>query len=272
MTLNSDKTIILPFQACDPHLRDRLPNDGLEVVANEGHTKLLGILQRPTRPHSTIFDALLPQMVARCQLWKYRGRNLRGLTPIPPPQLLIKSKIFAKPLSSKNQLELFHPTTKGGLGLPSTKEFGASLGLCSLRDSITFDRRYVTLPRWFEPAASNFTACLDGSGQTFDILYVPIPNTTPAPARWVRLGSFWFSVLKNWRALRDRHLDTHLLVRHKFDMPIWINFMFTVRATRKSLEGTSTLLDRCRHLGTLDHGILWRFKGNKYHGSFLLKF
>ncbi|KAI9913374.1 hypothetical protein PsorP6_006099 [Peronosclerospora sorghi] len=152
--------------ACDPHLRDSLANDGLEVVANEGHTKLLGILQSPTRPHSTRFDSLLPQMVARCQLWKFRGRTLRGravllrsvilpllwyvaaVTPIPP-KLLIKSEIFAKPSSSKNQFELidkwlYWPTTKGGLGLPSTKEFGPSLGLCSLRDSITFARRYVT--------------------------------------------------------------------------------------------------------------------------------
>ncbi|KAI9909976.1 hypothetical protein PsorP6_010315 [Peronosclerospora sorghi] len=78
LTLNSDKNIILPFQACDPHLRDSLANDGLEVVANEGHTKLLGILQSPTRHHSTRFDSLLPQMVERCQLWKYRGQTLCG--------------------------------------------------------------------------------------------------------------------------------------------------------------------------------------------------
>ncbi|OWZ06370.1 RNA-dependent DNA polymerase [Phytophthora megakarya] len=279
LTLNSDKTIVMPFQGFDQDLRETLTMDELYVVPDDGSTKLLGISQSPTLPPSTRFDSLITKMVQRCQLWKYRGRTIRGravilrtivlplfwytaaVTPIPKGVVdqvrnLCKSFLFKETIAPTSSIKghfpeewLYWPSTKGGLGLPETATFGAALRLCTLRDSVQHACHYLKLPRWFEPAAATFSDCLHGSGTVFDILYVNMPRTSPAPERWRPMGVFWFTTLQAWRKLRETELDGEILFRHCFEMPIWLNFLFTVQAKKKPFEGTSTLAEHFRTQG-----------------------
>lgn len=153
LRLNVEKTQTRPFQHCAADLRVRLFSARLSVVPDKGSTRLLGIAQSPTLPPFTRFDRLLPAMVARCQLWRYRARTLRGravilrtivlpllwytvaVTPLPASVAaqvlnLCKSFLFKRPISSASTVRgsmpeewLSWPISNGGLGLPSIPTF-----------------------------------------------------------------------------------------------------------------------------------------------------
>ncbi|KAF4032795.1 Reverse transcriptase (RNA-dependent DNA polymerase) [Phytophthora infestans] len=81
MSLNKDKTVVLPFQpwtAETEPLSHALIDVGVIVVGNTGRTKLLGIFYGPNLSDADRLQHFLFEMKTRCSLWLHRARTLRG--------------------------------------------------------------------------------------------------------------------------------------------------------------------------------------------------
>lgn len=281
LRLNVDKTVILPFQRLEATARDRLEAAGFEVTADEGVTILLGISQSPTLPLTHRLEPLLPKMVARCALWKYRARTLHGravilrtivlpvlwytaaVTPVTSSfvarvEKIIKAFLFQLPfdpdLPARAPMAsewIVRPTSRGGLGIPAVAPFVSALHLCSLRDSMRAARLHLTVPRWFEAAASLMTSTMAGNGVAFDVLYAHAPKPVVPPQAWSALGSFWYKTLQAWQGLRESPHNTSVAASYLVDAPLWDNPHFRVGRLRRSLAKASTLCCRFRDLGYL---------------------
>ncbi|CAH0488952.1 unnamed protein product [Peronospora farinosa] len=279
LQLNVDKTVVFPFQALDPSIGGSLRTAGYTVTADDRTTVLLGVSQSPTLPLSHRLDPLLPRLVARCTLWRYRARTLRGravilrtivlpilwytaaVTPLSARfvlqvQRLIKAFLFQLPLDPSAPSRapmpsewITWPTSKGGLGLPSISEFASSLHLCSLRDAIRYASRHMAIPSWFAAAASLLTATLRGNGVTFDILYAKVPSPATPPRPWASLGPFWYRTLQAWQVLRDSPHNTTVSTSSLLEAPLWDNHLFRVGGLQRPLAQSSQLCCLFRDLG-----------------------
>lgn len=281
LLLNVDKTAIMPFQALNPTVRRNLETEGLSVVPDDGSTILLGVSQSPTLTTSRRFDRLIPQLVARCLLWRYRARTLRGravilrtiilpilwytaaVTAVPRSvaeqvERLCKAFLFKQPISTSASVRapmlsawMYWPTTKGGLGLPSIPHFAEALHLCSLRDAIRSATAQMKVASWFAPAAALMTLAQAENGVAFDILYAQVPRQTSPGSRWSKLGDFWLTTIGSWINLRKSPEAAPLPTHSRLDAPLWDNQFLRVGALRRTLQASSKICIHFRSLGYL---------------------
>ncbi|CAH0488768.1 unnamed protein product [Peronospora farinosa] len=279
LKLNVSKTKLLPFTACAPELRSSLVELGFTVVADNASTKLLGIDQSPCLPVCRRYDRILPLLVSRCLLWRYRARTLRGravilrtiilpllwytaaVTPMPPAvaaqvTLLCKAFLFKRVIGSPSSIRgplaeewLYWPTSRGGLGLPNVAIFAQTLLLCSLRDAVSSAGSPCIISRWSSPAIALFSMPLGPSGSGFDILYCAVPKSVAPTPQWALLGRFWYAALQTWQRLRDSSHHTSALSQFLLDAPLWRNVYFKVGTLGRLLEDSSTLVTHFRNLG-----------------------
>lgn len=279
LRLNVSKTQVMPFTKCDTTTRTRLETAGYVVIQDTSSMTLLGIPQSPTLPANCRFDRLLPAMVARCQLWKYRARTIRGravilrtivlplfwytaaVTPVPAIIAtritnLCKAFLFKREISTDRGVVgnmpvgwLHTPSSFGGLGLPDIATFARTLQLCTLRDATRHCSRKTECPRWAQPAVALFNRALDKAGHGFDILHAAIPKSHPAPAKWRCLGVFWHEVLITWNELRNSPHNTTQLACYSLEVPLWRNAKLVVGALERPFEVASTLAHHFRDNG-----------------------
>ncbi|TDH72445.1 uncharacterized protein CCR75_005702 [Bremia lactucae] len=283
MRLNTAKTVILPFRpwtSTTQLLKQDLQQLGVEVLENEGRTKLLGIYYGPTLNNADRLQHLIVDMQTRCSLWSYRARTLRGqvviLQQIILPVLWFSASVCHVPQTgfqhqvdsviarficrSKSNIALskqwwFLPPDKGGLGLTPISTMIQSLQLNMLCKVILTTRSSLNnaVPSWVDPIIQIFDSAIYPWGINFDILYAPIStspdfvNASKSP-RWLKLGPYWHYVFYTWNVHFRKKIVRMQCKFDKLTTPfldnVDINYAYrgrTLAGTAKPLQLVSTL-------------------------------
>ncbi|TDH72015.1 uncharacterized protein CCR75_000122 [Bremia lactucae] len=253
LRLNVHKTSIMPFtRQIDRAKLDRLRlTTSLKVLTPTETVVLLGVLQGASVTAKQRFSDTISKLRARCAIWKYRARTLRGkvvllqniilpimwytasVTCVPASvlqtvEIIIRNFVHSKDTNSVNaavgkfdKAWIYASVATGGLGLTPTKIFVQAMHLKTLRDALAAIYASNQSPRWVTPALHLFTKAMSSLGAGFDILYAPIKGH-----QWTDLPDFWRSTLRIWATQHMIHEST-VWKRYSQVMPIWYNRYFT---------------------------------------------
>ncbi|OWZ01615.1 Pol Polyprotein [Phytophthora megakarya] len=288
LRLNVQKTCIMPFthRVSPTKIRDLRASSTFKVLGTSSTVKLLGVLQGASITADIRFSQVLLALRARCAIWKYRARTLRGkvviLRSILLPLLwytasvtcftasmlrsvdvIIRNFVNAKDTNSDTAAPgkfdknwIYTSVSQGGLGLTPAKQFIQAMHLKSLKDAITATCRLAAAPRWIEPALSLFTQELGMHGDGFDILYADIKG------KWVIVPDFWRATLRLWNDLHHSFGTTDWK-QHADMAPFWNNFHLLFGKTQRPLTKLSQ-----QNVLLQAHGVCRQRDFVDYYGSY----
>ncbi|POM73524.1 Pollike protein [Phytophthora palmivora] len=217
LRLNITKTCIMPFthRVSRVKIAALRATSGFRVLGTAESVKLLGVLQGATITAETRFSQVLLKLRARCAIWKYRARTLRGkvvilrsillpllwytasvtcitATMLKEVDVIIRNFVNANDTDSAtaapgkfDKAWIYTSVSQGGLGLTPPKQFIQAMHLKSLKDAIATTCTRSAPPRWFGPALALFTEGLGPQGHGFDILYAVMKG------KWDAIPDFW---------------------------------------------------------------------------------
>jgi exonuclease III len=265
LRLNVKKTCIMPFTKDVNRLQLARLREGtdLKVLGPYDTVVLLGILQGATVTAQQRLSAVITKLRARCAIWKYRARTLRGkvvllqsiilpllwytasVTCVPASVLktvdiIIRNFVHSKDTDSEVAVAgkfdkdwIYATISAGGLGLTPAKTFIQAMHLKCLRDGIAATCATNMVPRWMSPAVELFSAALGSLGHGFDILYANMKGL-----KWSCLPDFWSTTLRLWADLHLSHGSTDWKAFAQV-MPFWYNFHFAFGKTKLPLADVS---------------------------------
>ncbi|KAF4135669.1 Reverse transcriptase (RNA-dependent DNA polymerase) [Phytophthora infestans] len=265
LRLNVEKTCIMPFShhVSSQKLTDLRDRSNFKVLTPWESVKLLGIQQGATITSEQRFNDVLKKIRARCALWKYRARTLRGkvviLQSIILPLLWYTASVTSTPQVTLKEVDviirnfvnsqdtsasqaapgkfdkewIYTSVKDGGLGLTHPKSFIDATHLKCLRDGIATVVSTSAEPRWMAPALALFSMTLGSLGTGFDILYANMKG-----GQWSSLPQYWRSTLKLWSDLQVSHGTTDWKPFAQV-MPFWDNIYFTFGKAKRPMSDVS---------------------------------